>query len=300
MCLVTGGSGLIGRFAVNLLREAGAKVKTASLDDLRLWEDVENYHMDLRVAENGRTILDLCQPEYVFHLAGLKSGPVVTKTKPLSFFLPMAQLNLSFLGACAEARVQRLVYSSSVGAYGKGAMTEAQWAGCGRPQDGYPGWAKRIGEFVAEAALLERGLSWATLRLSNTYGPGDDFDPETAMVVPALMAKALRGDDPVVVLGNGSARRDFLWAGCAARAVMMAGLDTEGWRRVNVGGGIGTTIHKLAYHLGEVTGAQFVFAENADLRPEGTRILPIFKAKDLGWVPEVGLLDGLRLALGRF
>ncbi len=291
-CLVTGGTGLIGRAVVDLLREAGARVRTASLDDLRLWEDVENFHMDLRVAENGRTILDLCQPEYVFHLAGLKSNPVVTKTKPLSFFLPMAQMNLSFLGACTEAGVEKLVYTSSVGAYARGAMSEARWLACGGPRDGAPGQAKRLGELVCQYVKQELGLAWAVIRLSNTYGPGDNFDPETAMVVGALLGKVLRGDSPVQVLGNGSALRDFLWAGDAAHAILRAGLNTKEWSAVNVGGGVGHSVREVVDLLGSITGRAFEF-ESDSTEPEGERVMPVFKAKDLGWEPTVDLASGL-------
>jgi GDP-L-fucose synthase len=303
-CLVTGGTGMLGRQVVSLLLAVGAEVKTASLDRLRLWDDIEHFHMDLRIdvenfymdlriERNCRIILDQFQPEYVFHLAGIKSNPTMTKTKPLSFFLPMAQMNLSFLGACAEAGVERLTYTSSVGAYGRGAMSEARWVGCGAPQDGYPGWSKRIGEMVAEAVITEKGLRWATIRLSNTYGPGDNFDPETAMVVGALMGKALRGDDPVIVAGNGSAVRDFLYSEDAAKAVLLAGLDTKGWWRVNVGGQVGHSIKTLVSHLSEITGSQFQF-ETFGGPNEGTRILPLKRALERGWKPEVGLLDGLR------
>jgi GDP-L-fucose synthase len=146
---------------------------------------------------------------------------------------------------------------------------------------------------VAEAVITEKGLRWATIRLSNTYGPGDNFDPETAMVVGALMGKALRGDDPVIVAGNGSAVRDFLYSEDAAKAVLLAGLDTKGWWRVNVGGQVGHSIKTLVSHLSEITGSQFQF-ETFGGPNEGTRILPLKRALERGWKPEVGLLDGLR------
>jgi len=290
-CLVTGGTGMLGRQVVDLLRAAGARVMSASLDGMKLWDDVLHVKLDLRWRKETGMLVRSTHPDVVFHLAGIKSNPTVTRERPLSFFLPMAELNLSVLGACAEAGVKALVYTSSVGAYARGGMSEAQWSAC-RPQDGYPGLAKRIGEWTCEAAELERGLEWAVIRLSNTYGPGDDFDPETAMVVPALMAKALRGDDPVMVMGNGTAVRDFLWAGDAARAVLMAGLDCRAWARVNVGGGVGHSVDDLAAGLAGVTRSRFKF-ERFGGQKEAVRVLPIVKAQALGWEPEVSLPDGL-------
>jgi GDP-L-fucose synthase len=87
--------------------------------------------------------------------------------------------------------------------------------------------------------------------------------------------------------------RDFLYAEDAAKAIVMAGLDTKGWWRVNVGGMRGHSIRTLVHELSEVTGSQFQF-ETFGGPSEGARILPLERALERGWKPEVGLLDGLR------
>ena len=116
-CLVTGGTGLIGREVSLLLREAGAHVRIVSLDRVQLHKDIEHIHGDL-------TDFNFCleqtkDVENVFHLAGIKGSVDVTIKRPASFFVPLLMFNTNILEASRINKVQKLVYTSSIGAYQK-------------------------------------------------------------------------------------------------------------------------------------------------------------------------------------
>ena len=109
--LVTGGTGLIGRQVVDLLLGAGAHVRVASLDQIRIDERADHLFGDL-------THPDFCHEvvrdmEFVFHVAGIKGSVEVTQAKPASFFVPLLLMNTNVLEACRLQRVQKAVYTSS-------------------------------------------------------------------------------------------------------------------------------------------------------------------------------------------
>ena len=113
--LVTGGTGLIGRQIVNLLCDAGSNVKVVSLDDINVDDRAEHVKADL-------TDFCICKDitsdmDYVFNVAGIKGSIEVTKSKPSSFFVPLLMMNTNVLEACRINKVQKVVYTSSIGAY---------------------------------------------------------------------------------------------------------------------------------------------------------------------------------------
>ena len=129
-CLVTGGTGLIGRQVVRILCDAGARVRIASLDRIEVDDRAEHVHADL-------TDFGLCKQitegmDYVLHLAGIKGSIEVTKSKPASFFVPLLMMNTNTLEAARLNGVRKLVYTSSIGAYpsaevGRELSTGAAW-----------------------------------------------------------------------------------------------------------------------------------------------------------------------------
>src|SRR2546426_646814 len=113
--LVTGGTGLIGRQIVRILCEAGANVKSVSLDKIRVHQAAEHVEGDLTDFAFCRTITK--DMDFVFHVAGIKGSIEVTKTKPASFFVPLLMFNTNVLEACRINKVRKVVYTSSIGAY---------------------------------------------------------------------------------------------------------------------------------------------------------------------------------------
>ena len=109
----------------------------------------------------------------------------------------------------AQAGVKALVYVSTVTVYPPMAVyrEDMAWSGNPHPGDQYAAWAKRVGEKYVEALAIEHGFAdVAVVRPVNTFGPHDDFDPQTALVVPALIARAETGESPFVVWGDGHLR----------------------------------------------------------------------------------------------
>lgn len=292
--VVTGGTGMIGREVVRLLVEAGAQVTSVSLDRLEVHPDARHVYGDL--ADFGFCKDVTKGVDFVFHVAGVKGSVVVTKEKPASFFVPLLMMNTNVLEACRVNAVPKVVYTSSIGAYsGAEVFREDDYTPELPPMDMFPGWAKRMAEFQIDAYRIQYGSeNFAVVRPSNIYGPGDNFDPENAMVIPTLMARIRRGEDPVVIWGDGSAIRDFLYSEDCAAGIILACVRGTGGRFVNLGSGEDISIRDLVEALHDVTTFRHEFDPS---KPAGfpKRVMDIELARDLiGWKPQVSLREGLK------
>ncbi|MCA9421785.1 MAG: NAD(P)-dependent oxidoreductase [Nitrospira sp.] len=292
--LVTGGSGLIGRQIVSRLLQAGATVRNVSLDENHVEDRVEYVKGDLCDFEFcKRMVKDM---DCVFHVAGIKGSIEVTKTKPASFFVPLLMMNTNMLEACRLNKVDRVVYTSSIGAYPSAEIFKEQdGEDEGPPMDMFPGWAKRMAELQIRAYQIQFGLKhYAVVRPCNVYGPWDNFDPTNAMVIPTLMRRIFAKEDPVVIWGDGTAVRDFAYSGDVADGVILALYHGTGGRYVNLGSGVGYTIKELVQALQSIVPfrAQFDSA-----KPSGfsRRVMDISLAKNLlGYNPQMSLQEGLQ------
>ncbi|MBM3206451.1 MAG: NAD-dependent epimerase/dehydratase family protein [Candidatus Staskawiczbacteria bacterium] len=220
-CLVTGGTGMIGREIVDILLNAGAKVTIVSLDKINVDDRAEHVLGDL-------TSFEFCKDvtkgiDFVFHIAGIKGSIEVTKSKPASFFVPLLQFNTNVLEASRQNNVKKLVYTSSIGAYSSAEVFKEEENADGPPMDMFPGWAKRMAELQVQAYKIQYGMdNFSIVRPCNVYGPGDNFDPNNAMVIPSLMYRIYNKENPVVVWGDGSAIRDFAYSRDVAEGVILA------------------------------------------------------------------------------
>src|SRR3989344_148195 len=201
--LVTGGTGLIGRPLVERLVEEGAIVVIVSLDDSsRAPKGVEFIRADLREFSN---CMETCKgKDIVFHLAGIKGSPMLNQKQPASFFVPIITFNTNMMEAARRQGVSRFLYTSTVGVY---APTEVfyeddVWKTFPSENDRFAGWAKRMGELQAESYKIEYGWDKISIvRPANVYGPFDNFDHKTAMVIPSLISRAIAGEKPLTVWG---------------------------------------------------------------------------------------------------
>jgi len=290
--LVTGGTGMVGRQIVQRALDAGAAVRVASLDDVRPFPAASYIRADLTdpscCAEVVRDI------DFVFHIAGIKGSVEVTRSKPASFFVPLLLMNANLLEASRRAGVHRLVYTSSIGAYPSREAFREEDAWEGDPMDTYPGWAKRMGELQIRAYREQYGLeTFSVVRLTNVYGPGDNFDPKSAMVIGSLIHRVHSGEDPLVVWGDGSAVREFAYSGDIAEGILRALHYGTGGEVVNLGTGHGTTIRELVETLSEIVPFRFVFDAS---KPSGfaRRVMDISRAREtLGYEPQTSLREGL-------
>lgn len=245
--LVTGGTGLIGRPLVESLVALGAKVKVVSLDDRsRCPEGGEYEQLDLRSYDN---CYRACHgAEIVFNLIGIKGSPRMMKEKPASYFVPSMLFNTNMMAAAYAARVERYLFTSSIGVYAPAEVFKEEdvWKTFPSPNDRFAGWAKRMGELQADAYRIEFGWKGISIvRPANVYGPFDNFDPENAMVIPSLIRRAVSGEDPFVVWGDGSEVRDFIYSGDCAEAILL--VVERGYNEpVNIGSGTRRTIADVA------------------------------------------------------
>ena len=290
--LITGGTGLIGRQIVKIFCDAGAKIKVVSLDDIIVDERAEHVKADL-------TDLNVCKAvtngmDYVFHIAGIKGSIEVTKSKPASFFVPLLMFNTNILEASRMNGVKKLVYTSSIGAYSSAEVFIETENREGSPMDMYPGWAKRMAELQITAYKEQYSLDWAVVRPCNVYGPGDNFDPDNAMVIPSLMMRIHRGEDPLLVWGNGSAIRDFAFSRDVAEGIILAlHYGTRG-DFVNLGSGTGITIKELVETLHNFLDFNYEF-DTTKSSGFPKRVMDISRAREwINYNPKTSLLDGLK------
>lgn len=291
--LVTGGTGLIGRQVVSMLIEAGAEVKIVSLDVINPIPSATHVLGDLSNFELCKELTE--GVDFVFHIAGIKGSVQVTRKKPSSFFVPLLMMNTNILEASRLNNVEKLVYTSSVGAYPSAEIFRETDNTEGPPMDEFPGWAKRMAEKQIEAYAIQYGMdNFSIVRPANVYGPGDNFDPENAMVIPTLMSRIYRGEDPVVVWGDGSAVRDFAYSKDVAEGIILAMYYGTKSSYINLGSGIGYSIKELVETLSSVVEFNYTFD---DSKPSGfpRRVMDISLARELiNYNPTTSLRNGLK------
>lgn len=291
--LVTGGTGLIGRQVVKLLCDAGAQVRIVSLDRVTVNERAEHVLGDLTSFEFCKDVTR--RMDCVYHLAGIKGSAAVSTGMIATHFVPTLMMNTNVLEACRVNGVQRVVYTSSIGAYAStDVFRESDYRLDSLPMD-FAGWAKRVAELQVEAYHTQYGLeSFAVVRPSNVYGPGDNFDPDNAMVIPSLMCRIRRGEDPLVVWGDGSAVRDFVYSRDVAEGVILALYHGTQGGFLNLGSGRECTIRQLIEALHAFLDFRYEFDAS---KPTGypKRVMDISLARErLGYDPSTSLLDGLQ------
>ncbi len=293
-CLVTGGTGMIGREISKILVNLGANVKAISLDKIKIHDKVDHVYGDL-------TSLEFCKDQTkdmdcVFHVAGIKGSVKVTIEKPASFFVPLLMFNTNVLEASRINKVKKLVYTSSIGAYSNNEVfVESDDNDQGPPMDMYPGWAKRMAEMQIKAYQIQHNLEdYSIVRPCNVYGPGDNFDPENAMVIPSLMFRIRSGEDPMRIWGDGTAIRDFAFARDVAEGTIQALFYGTKGKYLNLGSGKGVTIKELVETLSSFLDFKYEFdISKSSGWPK--RVMDISLArKMIGYNPSTLLKDGLK------
>jgi GDP-L-fucose synthase len=294
--LVAGGTGMIGIPLVEMLVEEGALVRVASLDSpSRAHPDSEFIRKDLMKFEN---CLEVCRDmEFVFNLLGVKASPAITTTKPGSFLYATTMMEMNMLEAARRTGMPKFLLTSSIGVYAPAEIFNEDdvWKTFPSKNDWFSGWSKRIGELQIDAYRIE--YNWndiAVVRPANVYGPFDNFDRENAMVVPSLIKRALSGENPLKVWGDGSAVRDFIHARDVARGIMIVAKKMP-VEPVNLGSGTGVSIKQLVdVIVSNLAENPQINWDSAKPRGDRQRILNTSRAKALGFEPKISLEDGLR------
>lgn len=293
---VTGGTGLIGRPLVEKLLQEGAKLRIVSLDDpSRAPKDAEFMSLDLRNFDNCLKAVQ--GQDIVFNVIGVKGSPKMTKEQPASFFVPTISFSVNMMEAARQAKVGRYLFTSSVGVYQPADIfyEDDVWKTFPSPNDRFAGWAKRMGELQAEAYQIQYGWdNISIVRPANVYGPWDNFDPNNAMVIPSLIMRALSGERPLTIWGDGTPIRDFIYAEDVAIGMMMA--VEKGYNKpVNLGSGTGVSIKELATIIAELMDDDCPIQWDTS-KPSGDklRLMDATRAQnELGFTPKTSLRDGV-------
>jgi GDP-L-fucose synthase len=294
--LVAGGTGMIGIPLVEMLIERGAKVRIASLDDpSRAHPEAEFIQINLMSFDN---CLQVCQSmDFVFNLLGVKGSPAVTTAKPANFFVPTILMDTQLMEAARQAEVEGFLFTSSVAVYSPAEVfyEDDVWQTFPSPNDRFAGWAKRMGELQAEAYKIQYGWQRiAIVRPANVYGAYDNFDRENAMVVPSLIKRAVDGENPLVIWGDGTPERDFVHARDVARGMIIAA-ENASCQPINLASGVGVSIKKLVETIvSNLDSKPEVVWDTSKPKGDQKRILDISKANAIGFQPKISLEEGVK------
>jgi GDP-L-fucose synthase len=291
--LVTGGGGFFGRHLVARL----ARERPAAL----LAPRAKDY--DLRDAAAVERCLADARPDCVIHAAAAVGGIGANRLHPGKFFYDNAIMGLHLIEAARRLGVAKFVCLGTVCAYPGDTPVpfreEDLWNGYPEETNAPYGLAKKMLLVQLQAYRREYGFAGIYLIPVNLYGPGDNFDPESSHVIPAMIrrfAEATEKGLPEVVLwGDGSATREFLHASDAAEAVALAAERYDAPEPVNVGTGSEISIRELADRIARLTGFTGRIGWDTT-RPNGQmrRRLDTTRAREaFGFVARIGFEEGL-------
>ena len=301
--LVTGGTGLIGQPLIKMLLDVGAKVTVASLDSPALCPpEAEFFRGDLTHPDFVASVV--AGQQFVFHLAGVKGAGLLGQKKSASFLVPIVLMNTHVMEACRQSNsLEFMVYTSSIGVYPPGDIfSEAisVWDHQPHYNDRYGGWAKRMGELLLETYIHEYNWRKAVIvRPSAIYGPHDNFDPKSAMVIPALIAR-FHTESPVEMYGDGKSLRDFLYADDAAQGILLAVQHGKPGNIYNLGSGRVESVRDVVDCICNcLTNPPEVVWDKLSMDSgQRVRLMDVSKAKyELDFSPNFTLQEGIEEAI---
>ena len=292
--LVTGGAGFLGHYVVDELIKRGADrgniiVPRSKTDDLRIWENCD------RVVRNVDVII---------HLAGKVGGIGYNQNHPAELFYDNLLMGTQLMEAARVHGAKKFVVVGTVCAYPKFTQVpfreEELWNGYPEETNAPYGLAKKMLLVQAQAYRTQYGFNAIYLLPVNLYGPGDNFDPDSSHVIPALIKKfveAKQNNLPnVEIWGTGSASREFLYVEDAARSIVLAAEKYDGIEPVNIGVEAEISIKNLVEiinNLVEYKGKIIWDATKPDGQPR--RCLDTHRAKEwFGFQAQTNFEDGLR------
>lgn len=241
--LVTGGAGFLGRRVVERLLASGhRRVFVARSRDF-----------DLRRQVDVRRLLEISRPRTIIHLAAVVGGIGANRAHPGQFFFENLIMGTTLMEEARLQAVEKFVAIGTVCAYPKHTavpfLEDSLWDGYPEETNAAYGLAKKMLLVQGQAYRSEYGFNSIFLLPTNLYGPGDNFDPESSHVIPALIRKCVEAVDTgapfIEVWGDGSASREFLYVEDAAEAIVLATERFDGPEPVNLGAGEEVTINAL-------------------------------------------------------
>lgn len=290
---VAGHRGLVGSAIVRRLEAAGfGRILTRSRSEL-----------DLRNQAAVQAFFADEQPEYVFLAAAKVGGILANATYPARFLYDNLMMEANIIDAAYRSGVKKLLFLGSSCIYPKLApqpiREEHLLTGLLEPTNEPYAIAKIAGIKLCQSYRKEYGFNAISAMPTNLYGPGDNFHPENAHVIPALMRRfheaAQTRQSRVTLWGTGTPRREFLHVDDLADALLFLMQHYNGEDPVNVGTGNDLTIAELAALLARVTGFEGRIDYDAS-KPDGTprKLLDVSRLAALGWKATTPLEQGLQ------
>ncbi|MDO8488617.1 MAG: GDP-L-fucose synthase [Candidatus Omnitrophota bacterium] len=276
--LVTGGSGFLGKFVVSNLKERGYRnifVPRSKKYDLVNMSAVKRLYSDVK-------------PDIVIHLAAKVGGIGVNRDNPGKFFYDNLMMGVQMIEVGRQVGIEKFVAIGTICSYPKftpvAFKEESLWDGYPEETNAPYGLAKKMLLVQSQAYRQQYGFNSIFLLPVNLYGPGDNFDPESSHVIPALIKKCIdakiQGSSRITVWGTGRATREFLYVEDAACGIILA---TEKYNKsdpVNLGAGFEISIMDLAKSIAKLTGfkGEIIWDKS---KPDGQprRCLDIRRAK---------------------
>jgi GDP-L-fucose synthase len=250
--IVTGGSGFLGTAVVAKLRASGCKTIVVP----------RSKEFDLRKEAEIQRLYETVQPTMVIHLAAVVGGIGANRENPGRFFYDNAIMGIQLIEFARQYKIGKFVAVGSICAYPKFSPVpfkeEDLWNGYPEETNAPYGLAKKMMLVQGQAYRQQYNFNTIFLLPVNLYGPGDNFDPASSHVIPALIKKFVeaeeRKEQQVVVWGDGSATREFLYVEDAAEGVVLAAAKYDESDPVNLGAGFEISIKELATKISKLTG----------------------------------------------
>jgi len=294
---VTGGAGFLGRHLIESLRERGA----ANI----FVPTIEEYDL-VQKAAIKRMLAD-ANPDVIIHLAAHVGGIGANREHPAEFFYDNLMMGVQLLHEAFLAGVEKFVAIGTVCAYPKFTPVpfreENLWIGYPEETNAPYGLAKKMLLVQSQAYRQQYGFNSIFLLPVNLYGPGDNFDPRSSHVIPALIRKCIeakvKGQDHIVVWGDGSPTREFVYVTDAARAIALAAERYNKSEPVNIGSGFEISIKDLVEKIARMTGFEGKLVWDTS-KPNGQprRALDTSRAKaEFGFEAQTDFDEGLQATI---
>jgi GDP-L-fucose synthase len=298
--VVTGGAGFVGSFLVEHLRARGCREVFVP----------RSRDYDLRDRDAIVGLYTTARPDLVIHLAGIVGGIGANRANPGRYFYGNAIMGIQLMEYARQFGVEKFVAIGTICAYPKFSPVpfkeDELWNGYPEETNAPYGLAKKMMLVQAQAYRAQYNFNAIYLLPVNLYGPRDNFDLETSHVIPALIRKCVeakeRGESRVVLWGDGSPTREFLYVEDAAEGILMAAERYEGDQPVNLGAGQETTIRALAGMVAEIVGFSGEIVWDTS-KPNGQprRCLDVTRARELfGFEAKQPMREGLEKTVAWF
>lgn len=295
--VVTGGAGFLGGYVTEGLRKRGCKnTLVPKIEDYNLvkLEDI------VRMYENMK-------PDIVIHLAAVVGGIGANRERPGEFFYKNLMMGLQLIEQGRLHGIEKFVAIGTVCAYPKFTTVPFKeddiWNGYPEETNAPYGLAKKMLLVQSQAYRQQYGFNSIFLLPVNLYGPGDNFDPVSSHVIPALIKKCVdaieNSTDHIDCWGTGTASREFIYAADAAEGILLATEHYNSSEPINIGAGFEITIRELAEKVAKLTGFTGEIRWDTS-RPDGQprRRLDVSKAKEyFGFEAKTTFDEGLKATI---